>query len=208
MIHSQIKVLSVEDCRATVSTDGLYRIVKMPDEIIVGELTYEMKSAFQTTRDGYGVHGAWRIAMSYDLCRIAEQKGIYLNDIAIEPIGKDCCPWCGAHGLEDECPTEYECGTFLDAGWGKAGYSESLVREEDCVAGERLRHEVMVAKSAALRKLLVDAGEDVNADKIWLFDGRPFGRQFLTSPRAVRRRLASVERRISRSATRTRCNNP
>lgn len=192
MNHSEVTLIAIEDGRVIVSTDEHYRVVKMPDERIVGELMHWMKAVPQVTKDGYGVHGAWRIAMSYELCRIVEQKGVCLNDIAIQPIGRDCCPWCGAHGLGNESPTEYECGTFLDAGWSQSGYSENLVRTQECEEGERRRHEMMVDKSAALRTLLIDAGEDVYADKIWIFDGRPAGVQFFKSTRAVRRRLGDV----------------
>lgn len=192
MNHPEVALLAIEDGRAIVSTNDLYRLVKMPDEIIVGELANWMEAVEQTTKDGDGVHGAWRIAVSYELCRIVEQKGVCLNDVAIQPIGKDCCPWCSAHGLQNEAPTEYECGTFLDAGWDEAGYSENLLRADECEEGERRRHQVMVEKSATLRQLLIDAGEDVYADKIWIFDGRPAGVQFFKSTRAVRRRLGDV----------------
>lgn len=194
MNHSEVTLIAIEDGRAIVSTDELYRVVKMPDERIVGELMHWMKAVPEVTKDGNGVHGAWRIALSYELCRIVEQKGVCLNDIAIQPIGKDCCLWCGAHGLENESPTEYECGTFLDAGWSQSGYSENLVRTEECEEGERRRHQMMVEKSATLRQLLIDAGEDLSADKIWLFDGRPAGGQFVKGTRTNRRSSGSANR--------------
>ncbi|MBL9164431.1 MAG: hypothetical protein JNL18_17015 [Planctomycetaceae bacterium] len=209
MRSSEIKLLSLGEGHAVASTHDRFRIIKMPGEQIVGELADPMVAIGQVTRDGYGLHGAWKIAMSYELCRIVEAKSIALNDIAIQPIGKGCCPWCGAHGLEYDDPTEFECGTFLEAGWDQAGYSEDFARSYECEESERCRHEEMVSKSAVLRELLADAGIKVeNAGDLWLLDGRPSGGQFLKSTRKVRRRLGDVgQRHISRSTTRTSSEN-
>ena len=187
---SETIVLELQEGRAVVSTANLCRIVEMPSGRVVGELSDVDDTGSEVTSDlRYKEYRPWKIAVDYTLFALLEKQGIPLSDVAVQPIPKKHCPWCGAtRSTSTKKKRTYLCGSFSRPERHKTFIWWRMQAQEqgqDCQAGELQRLRIMVEKSNLLKRILVEAGISVdNPDFWWLLDGRPDDTQFTTVPPA------------------------
>ncbi|WP_428305665.1 hypothetical protein [Lacipirellula sp.] len=180
---SETIVLELKDGLATVSTADLMRIIEMPSGRVVGDLAEMEETSMEVTSDDDRKRfGPWRIAVDYHLLSILERSQVTLHELAVPPIPKGHCHYCGAWGHKEKGKRKYSCGTISKRD-KKLGYWRKGEQTIECRTGELERLHIMVQKSELLRKVLTDAGVVIdNPEYWWLIDGRPDDSQFTTMP--------------------------